>query len=286
MHSQSKITIRGKKWSCRRIGSGFPCLVIGISPLYTFIPNSALTSKLEFIEIPLYCGNEHPDFDVSQLIKDDLVTDIEEIRKQLGYDKIFTFAHSGNGFTALEYALKFPQHVLGNILISTMPCWSAEFTGARSNFFQNEYFQKHASPARKAALQKNLELFEQQKKQLSADDLYVAQSISMTPLLWADPNYDATSLWAKLDVNGKFFNNFFSKIYVDYDSRAHYQKLAVSTFLALGIQDFIFPPTDWDFIKTNLYFHIQLFSHSVHNPMAEEQKLFDQTVAVWIDNLK
>lgn len=283
MRSNNNILLRRKEWSYHSIGTGIPCIVIGISPLYLSIPNSALTEKIQFIQAPLYCEKGHPDFDVSKLTKEDLVADIDEIRKQLGYEKIALFAHSGNAFIALEYTLKFPQHVLFNVLIGPLPCWSEEFAAARSNFFQNDFFQKNASIERKTALQKSLALFEQQKPNLSPDEIYVAQSIAMTPLLWLDPNYDTTQLWAKMNVNGKFFNYFFSKIFFGYDNRTGYKNLKVPTFLALGKHDFIFQTSDWDFAKSinDIYTHI--FMHSAHYPMPEEQEIFDMVVSDWLD---
>jgi proline iminopeptidase len=285
MQSNKKILLRGKEWSYHSTGTGIPCLVIGISPLYLSIPSSTLTEKMKFIQVPLYCEKEHPSFDVSQLTKEDLVTDIDKIRQELGYEKIAIIAHSGNGFIALEYALKFPQHVLFNILIAAMPCWSKEFAAARSNFFQNEFFQKNASTERKAALQKSLALFEQQKQNLSPDEIYVAQSIAMTPLLWLDPNYDTTGLWAKMNVNGIFFNYFFSKIFFGYDNRKEYKNLKTPTFLALGEQDFIFSPSDWGFAKPINSICMHIFKQSAHYPMPEEQELFDKAVSNWLEKL-
>lgn len=283
--NKNKINIRGKEWPCHTIGTGIPCLIIGVSPLYLFIQNSALTKKIQFIFAPLYCENIHSDFDVSNLTKEDWINDLDEVRKQLNLDKIALFAHTGNGFTALEYALKFSEQVLFNILISVMPCWTDEFASARSNFFQNEFFQKNASTERKIALENNLKSFAEQKTKLALDEIYVAQSIAMTPLLWFDYNYDTSILWKKMHTNGIFYNHFFNKIYKNYDNREGYKKLKVPTFMALGKYDFIFQPEDWDFVSANKNIYKQIFAKSVHYPMPEEQKLFDQAVLDWLDKI-
>lgn len=46
---------------------------------------------------------------------DRIVEDIEEVRKTLGFDKIYLLAHSFGGIIAVSYARKYPEHVSGLI---------------------------------------------------------------------------------------------------------------------------------------------------------------------------
>ena len=47
-----------------------------------------------------------------------MVNDIEVIRKRYGNDKVYLLSHSFGGILALSYALKYPEHVKGLILVN------------------------------------------------------------------------------------------------------------------------------------------------------------------------
>ncbi len=51
---------------------------------------------------------------------------MEQVRKALDLDKFVLFGHSWGGMLALEYALKYPQH-LGGLVISNMTASSADY---------------------------------------------------------------------------------------------------------------------------------------------------------------
>lgn len=48
-----------------------------------------------------------------------IVTEIEQLRKKLGVEKIWLFGHSDQSAIALSYTLRFPEHVAGLILSGT-----------------------------------------------------------------------------------------------------------------------------------------------------------------------
>jgi proline iminopeptidase len=277
-NSNNKVLIRGKEWSYYCEGDGIPCLVIGISPLYHCIAASSLTQKLKFIHITAYWEKEHPNFDVSALMMQDLVNDIEEIRKQLGYSKIAVFAHSAIGLIALEYALQFPQNNLFNILIGTTPYWGSDFIAYRDRVFQEE-----ASEERREILQQNLARFEQQKPFLAPDEIYAAEYAAKAPVIWFDPYYDCMHLWKKSNANGAMLDHYFNNILIQYNKTEDYKNLQVPVFLALGEYDYAVPYSLWDFAKNIQKISYNLFQRSGHYPMPEEQALFDEKVLVWLE---
>jgi len=283
MQTLDKIKLRGKEWSYKIIGSGVPCIVTGISPLYTKLATSKLIEKIQFIYVPLYWENEHSDFDVAKLTRKDIIADIDAVRQQLGYEKIATLNHSALGFISFEYALNYPQHNLFNIVIGTPPCWTKEYAAARDTFFQQD-----ASAERKAILQANLAKFAKQKENLSSNKIYAIEYAAKSPIFWFDPNYDCTSMWDEINVNGAMINHYFNSdsAFAKYDNRTEYQKLNVPTLLALGRYDYAVPYNSWDFAKAIKKLRIYLFDRSAHYPMLEEQQIFDQVVGAWIDGLK
>ena len=62
------------------------------------------------------CGRSKPQGAITQNTTDDLVTDIDAVRKALCIEKWLVFGGSWGSTLALSYALAFPQHVTGLIL--------------------------------------------------------------------------------------------------------------------------------------------------------------------------
>lgn len=279
-NANNKLLIYDKKWSYHCSGEGIPCLVIGMSPLYQFPPTSGLTHRLKFIFTSLYWEKEHPDFDVTTLTMHDLACDIDETRKQLGYDKIAVLAHSALGLIALEYALTYPQHNLFNVIIGTPLSFNENYIQERDTFFQ-----KDASSERKEILKQNLVKFEQQKPQLSKDQIFVAEYMAKTPMYWFNPHHDCSHDWEQINFNDMMRTQYFEKILPDYNKKEQYQNITVPIFLALGRYDYAVPYTTLDFVKNLKNFSYNLFMHSAHYPMPEEQELFNQKLLQWLDKI-
>ncbi|UCJ09791.1 alpha/beta hydrolase [Chitinophaga pendula] len=64
-----------------------------------------------------------------------MVQDIEELRRRLGVDKILLMSHSFGGIILMEYALRYPQHVSGLILVNS----TLHFLNGPSTAAQIEY---------------------------------------------------------------------------------------------------------------------------------------------------
>jgi len=54
---------------------------------------------------------------------DTWIADADALRAQLGYDRVILFAHSYGGGLALEYALKYGDHLAGLVLCCTAPAF-------------------------------------------------------------------------------------------------------------------------------------------------------------------
>jgi proline iminopeptidase len=54
---------------------------------------------------------------------DNNVEDVEALRKHLGLEKIVLFGQSYGGMVALSYAVKYPEHLYGLLLITTSPSY-------------------------------------------------------------------------------------------------------------------------------------------------------------------
>ena len=121
-----------KVWT-KRIGSGrTKLLVLHGGPGFSHDYLEALESFLPDAGIEMYyydqlgCNNsDHPE-DLSLWTLARYVQEVEEVRKGLKLDHFVIYGHSFGGALAMEYALKYPQHLQG-LVVSNMAASSASF---------------------------------------------------------------------------------------------------------------------------------------------------------------
>ena len=84
----------------------------------------ALRSQMEIIYYDHRSNgrSERPD-SMAGISHDTWVEDADALRAQLGHDRIILFGHSYGGGLALEYALKYGDHLAGLVLCCTAPAF-------------------------------------------------------------------------------------------------------------------------------------------------------------------
>ncbi len=121
-----------KVWT-KRIGRGrLKVLVLHGGPGFSHEYLEALESFLPDAGVEMYyydqlgCNNsDHPE-DASLWTMARYVEEVEEVRKGLQLDRFVLYGHSFGGALAMEYALKYPQHLRG-LVVSNMAASSASF---------------------------------------------------------------------------------------------------------------------------------------------------------------
>ncbi len=121
-----------KVWT-KRIGSGrIKVLVLHGGPGFSHDYLEALESFLPDAGIEMYyydqlgCNNsDHPD-DAALWTIERYVEEVEEVRKGLQLNSFVLYGHSFGSALAMEYALKYPQHLRG-LVVSNMAASSASF---------------------------------------------------------------------------------------------------------------------------------------------------------------
>ncbi|HED15657.1 MAG TPA: alpha/beta fold hydrolase, partial [Gammaproteobacteria bacterium] len=100
--------------------SGLPVLFLHGGPGAACVPDQRRYFNPEQYRIILFdqrgCGRSTPHAELQQNTTDDLIADIEMIRKHLGIDKWVLFGGSWGSTLALVYAQTYPGRVLGMIL--------------------------------------------------------------------------------------------------------------------------------------------------------------------------
>ena len=105
-------------------GSGAPCLLapVGWGIDYTLWAHylADLEKKLTMIYFnPRGIGDSSKITSPSDCSVDSIVSDMERLRKHLGFEKIAVMGHSAGGFSALKYAIRRPENVSALVLIGT-----------------------------------------------------------------------------------------------------------------------------------------------------------------------
>jgi proline iminopeptidase len=114
-----------KVWT-RRLGSGrTKVLLLHGGPAMTHSYLEAMESFLPDAGIEIYfydqlgCGNSDIPEDTSLWTLERYTEEVEEVRRGLGLENFVLYGHSWGGMLAIEYALRYPQHLRG-LVISNM----------------------------------------------------------------------------------------------------------------------------------------------------------------------
>lgn len=246
-------------------GTGLPAMVIGSSLYYprAFSQNLRKHLRMVFLDHRGFAPSPGP-MDSSTFALDILVDDMERARQELGLGRIVVIGHSGHAYMALEYAKKYPGNVSHVVMIGISPDLSAASRQAAER-----YWQEAATPGRKAILQQNVgRLPDEKLAHLPAGQRFIQNYIRNGARTWYDAEFDATPLWAGVDINMDMFNYVWGRVFRDIDVTKGLETFDRPVFLALGRYDFLIaPPADWDPIKPkfrNLTVHV--FERSGHTP--------------------
>lgn len=121
-----KAHINGAEIFYERSGKGKPMFImhggLGLDHTYFRPWLDGLSDQIELIFYD-HRGNgrsERPS-SMDGITHQTWIEDADALREYLGFEKIILFGHSYGGFLAMEYALRFPEHLEGLILCDTAP---------------------------------------------------------------------------------------------------------------------------------------------------------------------
>jgi proline iminopeptidase len=264
-------------------GAGPACLVPSLAgtPIYerTFIPALEDVMQLVFVELR---GNRTADGDAETITFDAMVDDLDGVRRALGLDRVAVLGHSAHAFLALAYAARFPAHTSHVLAIAGAP-------GMTPGVFARAgtYWDLVASPERKRILADNrAKLTEAVLAKLTPSERIIVPYAANGPMVFADPTYDCTALWAGHEqMSERVFTRFWGPQgqFGAFDPDASLPKVVAPAFIGQGVFDFVAPPHAWagELDKLpNATFHA--FERSGHYPQLEERARFHDAVAGWL----
>ena len=209
------------------------------------------------------------------------VDDAERLRKHLyGNRRMVLFGHSHGALLALEYALRYPEHLDGLILCCATPHFdTAEAAVARA------YARAAAAPQPEVT-----------RRALDAilagpppDDAALAAALrDLLPIYVHHPaEVDLDALTADMKPRAAAFRRSFYELLPAFDVRGRLHEITVPTLVLSGRHDWAFPPEEG---PARLLEHLpngqgHVFEQSGHLPFAEEPEAFIRVVSSWMSQL-
>lgn len=209
---------------------------------------------------------------------EDVVEDIELIRKDADLDSMFLLGHSGHGFMAMAYAETFPERVNGVILSNLAP------TNQKSRQDESiQYFEDTAAPGRKEYFYRQLALLENDIKK-APEKRFSAMNIRMQAHSFYDYTYDGAYLWDDLPNNMLALDHLWGEAFAEYDTENFFKQWHKPVILLLSDYDYLVAPTSlWEGISKTYQVPVIKFNQSGHNPMLEEPTLYYEALKNFVD---
>ncbi|MGG4205820.1 alpha/beta hydrolase [Paenibacillus jamilae] len=261
-------------------GNGRPILVIGSSVYYPRLFSDHLYKKFQFIFLD-HRGFAKPTraLKPEDYTLDKVINDIETARQCLHLNEFIILGHSGHAFMALEYAKQYPDYVQKVVLLNSAPTNSQERQRQSASFFYET-----ASPERKERFEKDIVLLEEDIKR-DPDRRFVHMCIRMGAQSFYDYAYDAAYTWNDVYTNMPIIDYLWGEAFGNMNLIQSLADIHKPVFIGLGRYDYLVAPVSlWDRVD-DTYENVKkvIFEHSGHNPMFEEPRYFDQTLAKWIN---
>jgi proline iminopeptidase len=265
-------------WSATFVteGTGHPCVVLSLRHYHPRAFSERFKSALRctFLDVRFSAPEAKVDPSAPYTVAA-AVEDLEAARKALGLSRFVLVGHSIQGSMALAYALRYPQHVSHVIAICAVP----ELSPAQMAL-ADDYWERNASPARKAAHAVAQQAFAAAAPTLPPDALASAMIRADAAKRWYDPGYDEGPLMAGAPVNMAVLGELFGQPFALFGGDA---RLEPPAFLALGLHDYGVPPTSWDGQREHFRdLTVAVLERSGHTPQVEEAAEFDERVLAWL----
>jgi proline iminopeptidase len=209
---------------------------------------------------------------VAQCTQDQLVDDMEAIRKALGQEQIYLLGISWGGMLSLMYAARYPDRVKKLCLVGA----SASF-GFMGRAEENA--RERSTPEQWAAYKSLWD------GSLADNESFRYAFEVIRPLYFHTKSLAAAANAARSETNYRIdVRNFvISQEYPKFDCRPELSRITAPTMLMVGRHDWICPPDQSEEIHRLIpHADLVLFEESGHSPHVEERELFNRTLKAFI----
>lgn len=258
----------------REVGTGEPCVVLhgglGLDHHYMTLLDP-LGDQLRLIYVDLRgCGRSgRPALDTISLAS--LCADVDALRQHLGLARWSVLGNSYGGFVALEYALRYPAHLLHMIVSDTAPSW-----GDFDDEIAAEIQRHQPGPATRAAL----------TAEPTDDESFGRMFLDLLPLYYSVVGYDEQQ--ARNQFEGTIYcaataTRSLAVAQETYNVTLRLGEITAPALIIVGREDFICPISRAEILHAGLCdAELVIFEHSGHFPFAEEPDAFFAAVRGWL----
>lgn len=117
----------------------------------------------------------------------------------------------------------------------------------------------------------------------SGDQYFIRRMLAFDPGICYDYNFDASKLWAGVEVNSIGAEIIWGSMFADYDIANALEVINCPFFLAPGRYDYFNPPHLWEKYHEHISdLTIPVFEKSSHTPQLEESDNFDKDLVRWL----
>jgi proline iminopeptidase len=253
------------------VGEGLPCLVMhgGLgadhSGLHPWLDPLGDVMRLVYYD---HRGNGRSGRPPLETITfEQFCSDADALREHLGFEKVAVLGYSFGGCIALEYALRYPEHLSHLILLESAP-----------NF---DYWKEvKANARRKGATQEQLEALD-----ASAEDEaeYWRSWKLIEPLYFHTFDADLAERVMGKTVISVEAAEAGDAIIEDWDLTPRLGEILAPTLIVVGKDDFICPPSQAKIMHEGIpNSELVVFERSGHFTHVEEPEAFFDTVRGWL----
>jgi len=264
----SKISIRGISLYVKRMGKGYPLVLMHGGPgadLYTMMGFKPLADQYTLIFYDHRCNGRSMGAEVTTMTFENLTADADALRQSLGFEKWAVLGHSFGGFVALEYALRFPESLSHLVLVNSgadywWPSENASKVLAQRGFdpeivdLAQRWFNGQFQPDK---------MFSSLMKLSKAYDPYMT-TVEALPML-------IPGLKSKLRPEAAIFAE--TTYLQHWKVMDRLGEIRVPTLVIAGRQDFVYPPESQEGLAAGIpNARLVLIDRAGHNPQDEQPK--------------
>lgn len=279
--NKMKVDIGDCKLYCETEGEGIPMVLVHGGPGGThhcFHP--WLSGAKQNFELIYYdqrgCGQS--DFNAgSGYSMEQTVDDLDELRKALNLDRWIVFGHSFGGAVAQYYTIKYPENVLGMVLVATVPVTlSKELESVNENCF--------LVPEEKQKIQVITKMTIEGKLNYAQYFFNDALNGGWKRQNFKKPTNERMSQLALYDI---VFDPEYNSDYGLYDFKQIFDSCPIPVLICEGKYDSLWNAKKVPFLlKSFPGAQFEHFEYSSHNIYSDEPEKLIEEISKWSDNLQ
>jgi proline iminopeptidase len=273
-----ELSVDGATIFCESVGEGAPCVCLHGGP-GTDASGLARTVALLAGELGLrlifYDHRGHGRSEwvrVEQCTQDQLVSDVEGVRRALGLGPVHILGISWGGFLGLMYAARHPSSIRTLAVV-----------GASAS---RDFMRRAEDNARRRATAEQWAAYRALWDGSLTDDASFRRAFdTIRPLYFFDPARAVENSAARAGIRYRLAVRKFiiEHEYATYDCRAELARIACPTLVMVGRHDWICPMDQGEEIARLVPgAELAVFEHSGHSPQIEERAAFTRRLATFL----